>query len=94
MESTRVGIREFRAGIAQYIAASTPVALTRHGQTVGYFVPTGFPTEAQVAAFRSSSAVLDKQLTAHRVDAESVVADFKAARKKARRAKAAHSVVV
>ena len=40
MEATKVGIREFRADLAEYIASSTPVAVTRHGQTVGYFIPT------------------------------------------------------
>lgn len=39
MEATKVGIREFRADLAGYIAASSPVAVTRHGQTVGYFIP-------------------------------------------------------
>lgn len=38
MEATKVGIREFRADLAEYIAASTPVAVTRHGQTVGFFI--------------------------------------------------------
>jgi len=38
METTKVGIREFRSDLAEYIASSTPVAVTRHGQTVGYFI--------------------------------------------------------
>ena len=33
-------IEEFRSELAQYIASNTPVAITRHGQTVGYFIPT------------------------------------------------------
>jgi len=40
METAKVGIREFRAGLAEFIASDTPVAVTRHGQTVGYFIPT------------------------------------------------------
>lgn len=31
MKATKVGIREFRAGMAEFIASSTPVAVTRHG---------------------------------------------------------------
>jgi hypothetical protein len=34
METAKAGIREFRADLAGYIASSTPVALTRHGQTL------------------------------------------------------------
>ncbi|NCD20140.1 MAG: type II toxin-antitoxin system Phd/YefM family antitoxin, partial [Actinobacteria bacterium] len=42
-----VGIREFRAGLADYIASATPVAVTRHGQTVGWFIPTPATREAE-----------------------------------------------
>ncbi len=49
MEATNVDICEFRAGMAEYIVSSTPVAVTRHGQTVGYFIPTQGQVEADVA---------------------------------------------
>ena len=49
MEATKVGIREFRAGMAEFIASSTPVAVTRHGQTIGYFIPTHGQVEADIA---------------------------------------------
>ena len=39
MKATKVGIREFRADLAEPIAASSPVAVTRHGQTAGYLIP-------------------------------------------------------
>jgi hypothetical protein len=83
METIKVGIREFRSDLADYIASSTPVAVTRHGQTVGYFIPTHGQVEAEVAALKNASKVLDKLLEAQGVDVESVVADFKAARRKA-----------
>jgi hypothetical protein len=82
METAKVGIREFRAGLAEYIASSTPVAVTRHGQTVGYFIPTQGQVEADIAALKKASKTLDKLLEAQGVDVESVVAAFKAARKK------------
>jgi hypothetical protein len=68
--------------LAEYIASSTPVAVTRHGQTVGYFIPTQGQAEADLSALRNASKTLDKLLEAHNVDVESVVADFKATRKK------------
>jgi antitoxin (DNA-binding transcriptional repressor) of toxin-antitoxin stability system len=82
METTKVGIREFRTDLAEYIASSTPVAVTRHGQTVGYFIPTQGQAEADLSALRNASKTLDKLLEAHNVDVESVVADFKTTRKK------------
>ena len=83
METTKVGIREFRSDLAEYIASNTPVAVTRHGQTVGYFIPTQGQVEADLAALKKASKALDKLLEAQGVDVEAVVADFKAARQKA-----------
>ena len=83
METTKVGIREFRSDLAEYIASSTPVAVTRHGQTVGYFIPTQGQVAADIAALKQASKTLDKLLQAQSVDVEAVVADFKAARKNA-----------
>ena len=39
MRATKVGIREFRSGLAEFIASASPVAITRHGQTVAYLIP-------------------------------------------------------
>ena len=83
MQMIKVGIREFRADLAEYIASSTPVAVTRHGQTVGYFIPTHGQVEADIAALKKASKTLDKLLKAQGVDVESLVADFKAERRKA-----------
>lgn len=83
METTKVGIKEFRAGMADYIASSTPVAVTRHGHTVGYFIPTHGHADADIAALKKASKALDQLLAAQKVDVEEVVAEFKAARKRA-----------
>ena len=81
METRKVGIREFRSDLAEYIASRTPVAVTRHGQTIGYFIPTQGQGEADLAALKRASKALDKLLETHGVDVETVVADFKAARR-------------
>jgi hypothetical protein len=93
MEATKVGIREFRAGIAEFIASSTPVAVTRHGQTIGYFIPTHGQAEADVASLKKASKTLDRLLAAKSVDEDAVVADFKAARKQAGAPKKSKPVV-
>ena len=81
MEATKVGIREFRADLAEYIASSVPVAVTRHGQTVGYFIPTQGQVDADIAALKKASKTLDQMLAAQEVDVEAVVAEFKTVRK-------------
>ena len=83
MEPTKVGIREFRAGISEFIASSTPVAVTRHGHTVGYFIPTHGQTDADISALKKASKTLDGLLAAQGIEAEEVVAEFKAVRKQA-----------
>jgi antitoxin (DNA-binding transcriptional repressor) of toxin-antitoxin stability system len=83
MEAIKVGIREFRTDLAEYIASSTPVAVTRHGHTVGYFIPTHGQVDADITALKKASKTLDKLLAEHSVDVDAVVTDFKAARSKA-----------
>ena len=83
METTKVGIRQFRAGMAYFLASSTPVAVTRHGQTVGYFIPTQGQADADIAALKQASQVLDQLLAGQGVDLDEVVVEFKAARQQA-----------
>ena len=83
MEATKIGIREFRAGLAEFIASSTPVAVTRHGQTIGYFIPAQGQGEGDIAALKKASKTLDRLLSAKSIDVEEVVAEFKAVRKQA-----------
>jgi len=84
MEATKVAIREFRADIADYIASGIPIAITRHGQTVGYFIPAQNQTNADIAALKQASKTLDQMLAAQGIDVEEMLADFKAARKKSK----------
>ncbi len=82
METAKVGIRAFRANLADYIETNTPVAITRHGQTVGYFIPAHGQNEAELAALKQASQALDELLARHQVDTDAVLADFKQARRK------------
>jgi len=78
----RVGIREFRERLASFLEAAEPVAITRHGDTVGYFVPTR-PSRpiSELEALRAAAAYLDAQIAAAGVSEEELVQDFKAARR-------------
>lgn len=35
----QVGIREFRDRATQYLAGAEPVAITRHGRVIGFYIP-------------------------------------------------------
>ena len=62
MQTAKVGIREFRADLAGFIASSTPVAVTRHGQTVGYFIPTQGEQTNALATLHQAGQMLDAML--------------------------------
>lgn len=37
--ASRVGIRELRAQLSSHLETSTPIEVTRHGRTIGLYVP-------------------------------------------------------
>jgi antitoxin (DNA-binding transcriptional repressor) of toxin-antitoxin stability system len=84
--TTKVGVREFRAALADYIDADSPVAVTRHGQTVGYFIPAKSDREAEAASLRTAAAKLDALLSLDETEVDDMVEDFKGLRKQGKRA--------
>ncbi|MFN0165981.1 MAG: prevent-host-death protein [Bryobacteraceae bacterium] len=79
MEPVRVGIREFREKLANYVLESdTPLAITRHGDTVGYFIPARRKrTDEERTALKEAAKRLDALLAAKGVTEDELVADFK-----------------
>jgi hypothetical protein len=67
MQTIKVGIREFRSGLAEFIASNSAVAITRHGQTVGYFIPTNGQTESDMTALINGSKALNKIIAAKKL---------------------------
>ena len=83
METLKVGIREFRDKLATYVLESdAPVAITRHGDTVGYFLPARRKrTDADRAALEEAAAKWQAIMDAEGIDEDEVIADFKQRRK-------------
>ncbi len=79
-----IGQRGSRTISSEHIEDTKPVAVTRHGQTVGYFIPARGQNEAELAALKQAAQTLDALLTQHDVDVDAVVAEYKQKRKKAR----------
>ncbi len=79
MGTVRVGIREFREKLASYLLESeTPVAITRHGDTVGYYIPARRKrTDAERAALREAASRLQEALAAEGITEDEVSSDFK-----------------
>jgi len=79
METLKVGIREFREKLANYLLQSDkPLAITRHGDTVGYYLPARRRrSEAERAALKEAAARLQEMLAAEGVTEDEMIADFK-----------------
>lgn len=78
METLKVGIREFRSHLPHYLLeVGQPVAITRHGQTIGYYIPSREKDNAEdLTALKGAAARLDALLQAAQVDAEEIVSEF------------------
>ncbi len=81
METSAVGIREFRAALAEYIDGDAPVTVTRHGQTVGLFVPLRRPSADDVQRLQAAAAKFREAMPLNDDEVEEMVADFDALRR-------------
>ncbi|MGC4001124.1 MAG: hypothetical protein QM767_28170 [Anaeromyxobacter sp.] len=78
MTTTKIGIREFRENLSTYLESKTPVAITRHGTTIGVYVPTKpSPTQEDVEAFRTAGEKMRQLLKAAGASEDEIVADFR-----------------
>ncbi|MBI3208956.1 MAG: prevent-host-death protein [Candidatus Solibacter usitatus] len=85
MQSTKVGIREFRENLADYLESKTPVAITRHGATIGIYVPTKpKPSEADLDALRIAGEKMQQLIAAAGTSENEILADFKKLRRERR----------
>ena len=88
MQATKVGVREFRENITSYLASKSPVAITRHGATIGIYVPTRpKPGEEDLEALRIAGEKMQELIAAAGTSEEELMEDFKELRRKARPAK-------
>jgi hypothetical protein len=82
MPAIKVGVREFREQISRYLESNTPVAVTRHGETLGVYVPTPRKhlKSAELGELRAAADRLAATLA--EVDEDEIVAEFKQLRRR------------
>jgi hypothetical protein len=70
------------------LESKTPVAITRHGTTIGIYLPTKpKPSQAQLEAFRVAGEKLDAMIAAAGTSEEELMEDFKKLRRDKRQQK-------
>lgn len=86
MQPTKVGIREFRENLSSYLESKAPVAITRHGATIGIYVPTRpKPSQADLEALRVAGERMQELIAAAGTSEDEIVEDFKELRRKRRK---------
>jgi len=89
MQATKVGIREFRENLSRFLESKTPVAITRHGATIGIYLPTRpKPSQADLEALRAAGEKLDAMIAAAGTSEQELMEDFKRLRQESRKQKA------
>jgi hypothetical protein len=74
----KIGMREFRNNLAKYLNSDQPIAVIRHGQTVGYFLPTQqLPADAELAGLKRAAEKLDTLLHEAGITEDTLVAEFR-----------------
>ena len=85
MQTNKVGIREFRENLSSYLESKTPVAITRHGATIGIYVPTKpEPSQVDLEALRAAGDKMQAMIAAAGTSEDELMADFKQQRRKLR----------
>jgi antitoxin (DNA-binding transcriptional repressor) of toxin-antitoxin stability system len=85
MESVKVGIREFRDNLASYLESNTPVAITRHGETLGFYIPAHKrDRRAELNAMRAAAKELDEMITSWGATEDQLLEEYKQIRRAGR----------
>lgn len=80
---SRVGIRELRAKLASHLESVTPIEVTRHGRTIGLYVP--LPQQAELddrERLLAAGRLMQAELERLGLTEEELSADFKAWRQR------------
>lgn len=88
METVKIGMREFRENLAGYLESGTPLAITRHGETLGFYIPAQKRSrKAEIAAMRAAAKELDQMIASLGASEDELMEDYKEIRRNAREKK-------
>ncbi len=78
-------MREFRENLAGFLEGGRPLAITRHGETVGFFIPAQkHDRKAQLEAVRAAANEFDSMIAAWGASEEDLMTEFKQIRRDSR----------
>jgi hypothetical protein len=85
METVKVGMREFRENLAGYLESGTPLAIMRHGETLGFYIPAQKrDRKAELEALRAAAKDLDAMIESWGASEEDLMKEYKEIKQAAR----------
>lgn len=86
MATQTVGLEELRENLSSFIEGGEAFAITRHGQTLGFFVPAQRPADREAALERldSVSKEVDELIASWGASEEELMAEISEIRRKER----------
>ncbi len=85
METIKIGVREFRENLAGYLESDTPLAITRHGETIGFYFPAQKRNrKADLEAMRAAAKDLDAMIASWGAAEDELMEEYKGIRRTAR----------
>ena len=88
METEKIGMREFRENLAGYRESGRPLAITRHGETLGFYIPAQKRSrKAELEAMRAAAKELDAMIASWGVSEDELMQEYKEIRRAGREKK-------
>jgi antitoxin (DNA-binding transcriptional repressor) of toxin-antitoxin stability system len=88
METEKIGVREFRENLTGYLESGRPLAITRHGETLGFFIPAQKRSrKAEVEAMRAAAKELDAMIAEWGASENELMQEYKEIRRTSREEK-------
>jgi hypothetical protein len=79
---TTIGIREFWEHFAKHMSGDTPLAITHHGLTIGYYIPVHPSVSAtDLQTLEDATQHWQALLETHGIDPEDLINDYTTLRK-------------
>ena len=77
MESKEVGIREFRENLSGFLEGGKPLAITKHGETLGFYIPAKKRNiQADLEAMRAAAKDMDEMIKSWGATEEELIAEY------------------
>jgi antitoxin (DNA-binding transcriptional repressor) of toxin-antitoxin stability system len=88
MQTQKIGVREFRENLADYLESGAPLAITRHGETLGFYIPAKKRSrKAELEAMRAAAKELDEMIASWGASEDELMEEIKEIRRTSREKK-------